>query len=214
MRFTFKQPDRELPLILALMPILPKHAIDAETFDKSTLKPVIGSGPYTAGEGKRRRAHHLQAQSRLLGARTSLPSAASTITTRSRSTISSTRTPCSRRSRKVSSTSSSRKTAAAGRAQYDFPAVAQRRRGQGDVRDRLPSGMPGFVMNTRRPMFQDPTLARRAGQPVRLRMGQQQPVFRRLHAHQELLRQFRPFLVRPSGKRRGKRRCLRPSPTP
>ena len=45
-RFTFKRPDRELPLILGLFPILPKHAIDAETFDKSTLKPMIGSGPY------------------------------------------------------------------------------------------------------------------------------------------------------------------------
>lgn len=45
-RITFKQPDRELPLILGLMPILPKHATDAERFDKSTLKPMIGSGPY------------------------------------------------------------------------------------------------------------------------------------------------------------------------
>jgi peptide/nickel transport system substrate-binding protein len=46
-RFTFKEPDRELPLILGLLPILPKHAIDAETFDKSTLRPLMGSGPYT-----------------------------------------------------------------------------------------------------------------------------------------------------------------------
>ena len=38
--------DRELPLILGLMPILPKHATDAATFDKSTLKPPVGSGPY------------------------------------------------------------------------------------------------------------------------------------------------------------------------
>ncbi len=45
-RFTFKQPDRELPLILGLLPILPKHAIDADRFDKSTLKPMTGSGPY------------------------------------------------------------------------------------------------------------------------------------------------------------------------
>lgn len=45
-RFTFKQPDRELPLILANFPILAKHSIDAATFDKSTLKPMIGSGPY------------------------------------------------------------------------------------------------------------------------------------------------------------------------
>lgn len=45
-RLTFKQPDRELPLILGSLPILPKHAINAETFDKSTLKPIVGSGPY------------------------------------------------------------------------------------------------------------------------------------------------------------------------
>jgi peptide/nickel transport system substrate-binding protein len=42
-----KAKDRELPLILGLMPILPKHAINPETFDKSTLTPIIGSGPYT-----------------------------------------------------------------------------------------------------------------------------------------------------------------------
>jgi len=38
--------DREMPLILGLMPILPKHAVDVATFEKSTLKPPIGSGPY------------------------------------------------------------------------------------------------------------------------------------------------------------------------
>ncbi|MBB5751118.1 peptide/nickel transport system substrate-binding protein [Prosthecomicrobium pneumaticum] len=46
-RFTFADgSDRELPLLLGLMPILPKHAIDPATFDQSTLKPMIGSGPY------------------------------------------------------------------------------------------------------------------------------------------------------------------------
>lgn len=45
-RFTFAEPDRELPLILGLMPVLPQHAIDADTFDRSTLVPMIGSGPY------------------------------------------------------------------------------------------------------------------------------------------------------------------------
>ncbi len=34
------------------MPILPKHATDAENFDKSTLKPLIGSGPYRLEEVK------------------------------------------------------------------------------------------------------------------------------------------------------------------
>lgn len=38
--------DRELPLILGLMPVLPKHRIDPATFDRSTLTPLLGSGPY------------------------------------------------------------------------------------------------------------------------------------------------------------------------
>ena len=38
--------DRELPLILGLMPILPKHAVDVATFEETTMTPLIGSGPY------------------------------------------------------------------------------------------------------------------------------------------------------------------------
>ena len=47
MRFTFKPGgDREMPLIMGLMPILPKHAIDPERFEQTTLNYPIGSGPY------------------------------------------------------------------------------------------------------------------------------------------------------------------------
>ncbi|WP_105382253.1 extracellular solute-binding protein [Neorhizobium alkalisoli] len=47
-RFTFNDKvDREFPLILATStPILPKHVINPATFDQSTLKPPVGSGPY------------------------------------------------------------------------------------------------------------------------------------------------------------------------
>ncbi|WEX11901.1 extracellular solute-binding protein [Chelativorans sp. AA-79] len=46
-RFTFnEQSDREFPLVVALTPVIPAHAFDQETFDQTTLKPVIGSGPY------------------------------------------------------------------------------------------------------------------------------------------------------------------------
>lgn len=38
--------DRELPLILGLMPILPKHAVDVATFEETSMMPPIGSGPY------------------------------------------------------------------------------------------------------------------------------------------------------------------------
>jgi peptide/nickel transport system substrate-binding protein len=42
--------DRELPLILGLMPILPKHAVDMSSFERTSLKPLIGSGPYVVAE--------------------------------------------------------------------------------------------------------------------------------------------------------------------
>jgi peptide/nickel transport system substrate-binding protein len=42
--------DRELPLILGLMPILPKHAVDPDRFEETTLAPPLGSGPYVVAE--------------------------------------------------------------------------------------------------------------------------------------------------------------------
>jgi peptide/nickel transport system substrate-binding protein len=48
--------DRELPLILGLMPVLPKHAIDPATFEDTSFRPPIGSGPYLISDvdpGKR-----------------------------------------------------------------------------------------------------------------------------------------------------------------
>ncbi len=50
-RFTFNDlADREFPLIVAMTPIVPKHAFDKETFDRTTLKPLVGSGPYTVAD--------------------------------------------------------------------------------------------------------------------------------------------------------------------
>ena len=46
-RFNFNEDsNREFPLIIALTPVLPKHAVDVETFGESTLEPPVGSGPY------------------------------------------------------------------------------------------------------------------------------------------------------------------------
>jgi peptide/nickel transport system substrate-binding protein len=52
-RFTFTaDADREIPLIVGLMPVLPKHATAPEVFARSGLTPLIGSGPYVIGEVK------------------------------------------------------------------------------------------------------------------------------------------------------------------
>jgi peptide/nickel transport system substrate-binding protein len=48
-RFTFNTQDRELPLILGLRPILKKAQWDGKDFTVSSLDPIIGSGPYMVG---------------------------------------------------------------------------------------------------------------------------------------------------------------------
>ncbi len=49
-KFSFKPGDnRELPLIVGQLPILPKHYWEGRTFDNTTLEPPLGSGPYRVG---------------------------------------------------------------------------------------------------------------------------------------------------------------------
>ncbi len=50
-RFTFRPApdgafDREMPLIMGLMPILPQHDWQSRVFNETTLRPPVGSGPY------------------------------------------------------------------------------------------------------------------------------------------------------------------------
>jgi peptide/nickel transport system substrate-binding protein len=50
-RFTFDAAgDREIPLILGLMPVLPKHSINPDTYENTSLEAPIGSGPYRVGK--------------------------------------------------------------------------------------------------------------------------------------------------------------------
>ena len=46
-RFNFSESgNRELPLIVGQLPILPRHYWETRDFDKTTLEPPLGSGPY------------------------------------------------------------------------------------------------------------------------------------------------------------------------
>jgi peptide/nickel transport system substrate-binding protein len=42
--------DRELPLILGLMPVLARHAVNPDTFEDTSFQPPLGTGPYVVGE--------------------------------------------------------------------------------------------------------------------------------------------------------------------
>lgn len=48
-RFTFTEEDRELPLILGLRPILQRAQFEGRDFAEITREPIIGSGPYVVG---------------------------------------------------------------------------------------------------------------------------------------------------------------------
>jgi peptide/nickel transport system substrate-binding protein len=41
--------DRELPLILGLMPVLAKHAVNPDSFEETSMASPVGSGPYVVG---------------------------------------------------------------------------------------------------------------------------------------------------------------------
>ena len=70
MRFDFgASDDRELPLILGLMPVLAKHAINPDTFEETSMTPPIGSGPYVVGTRRSGKEHHAARAIRTIGAR-------------------------------------------------------------------------------------------------------------------------------------------------
>jgi peptide/nickel transport system substrate-binding protein len=50
-RFVFGETwDREMPLLIGLLPVFPKHATDPEAFGESGFNPPIGSGPYVISD--------------------------------------------------------------------------------------------------------------------------------------------------------------------
>lgn len=153
-RFTFGEGDRELPLIIGLMPVLPEHATDAENFQKSTLRPMVGSGPYLIDSVR---------PGELLTLRRNPDYWARDIPSkRGFDNYDTIRLNYFRDENALFEAfkkgivdiqvenSSGRWTN-----EYDFPAVTSGSVVKETFLSGLPSGMYGFVMNTRRPIFQN-----------------------------------------------------------
>lgn len=152
--FTFAGDNREMPLIMGLMPILPKHRISPETFERTGFDPPVGSGPYLVAEidaGKRvtfRKNPDWWARD--------LPSA------RGRFNFDEIRYDYFR---DTTSMFEAFKTGALDLREedspdrwatgYDFAAVADGRVVKRAFDIDTPAGMSGFAMNTRRPLFAD-----------------------------------------------------------
>lgn len=154
LKLTFNdKADRESPLLLAQLPILPKHAIDRETFDKSSLKPMIGSGPYRI-DGVRPGEQVTLKRNPDYWAK-DLP------TKRGFDNYDEIRISYFRDTNSMfeafkkglvdvfPETDTTRWSEA-----YNFPAVSDGRVVKDEFERGVPSGMFGFVLNTRRPVFQ------------------------------------------------------------
>ncbi|MDQ8699673.1 extracellular solute-binding protein [Hyphomicrobium sp. LHD-15] len=155
-RFQFKDAeDRELPLILALMPILPRHAMSLEKFDETTLTPLIGSGPYRISAVNPGRSITYQRNPDYWGR--DLP------VNRGRFNFDEIRFDYYREG---STLFEAFKTGAIDLRNeddpalwakgYDFPAANDGRIVREEMPIGLPAGMTGLVFNTRRAVFADP----------------------------------------------------------
>ena len=155
-RFTFDASgDREMPLILGLLPVLPRHLIDPKTFDETSLEAPIGSGPYRVAKVDAGRSITYERDPNYWGK--DLP------VNRGRFNFEEIRFDYFREG------SVQFEAFKTGQADlwpeedprrwangYDFPAVTDGRIVKRDFDIGLPAGMTALVFNTRRQVFADP----------------------------------------------------------
>jgi peptide/nickel transport system substrate-binding protein len=157
--FAFDEDNREMPLIMGLMPVLPKHNISPDTFERTGFDPPVGSGPYLVAEvdaGKRvalRRNPNWWARD--------LPSA------RGRYNFDEIRYEYFRDTTSMfeafkTGTLDLREEDSPDRwaTGYDFPAATDGRVVKRSFDIGTPAGMSGFALNTRRPLFSDQRVRR------------------------------------------------------
>ena len=146
--------NRELALLMGLMPILPKHLTNPDTFEQTSLAIPIGSGPYVIGG--------VDAGRTLTFKRDPNWWAKDLAVTRGRFNFNEIRYEYFRAATTlfeafkagaidVMPEDDSTRWARS----YDFPAVSDGRVLKREFSTALPAGMSGFVFNTRRPLFQD-----------------------------------------------------------
>lgn len=153
-KFTFNTEDRELPLILGLRPILKKAQWDGKDFTLSSLEAPIGSGPYVVAEFDPGRFISYRKNPDWWGA--DLPF------NRGQHNLDEIRYDYFGdggvvfEAFKAGEITSWRETnPVKWEQQYDFPAVTAGDVVKSVIPHSRPSGIEGFVFNTRRPLFSD-----------------------------------------------------------
>lgn len=155
-KFTFKPGDnRELPLILGQLPVLPKHYWQSRNFDQTTLEVPLGSGPYRVASFEPGR-YIVMERVKDYWAK-DLPVA------RGYYNFDTVRVDYFRDATvaleafkagqyDVREENESKKWAT----QYDFPAIHSGQVKKENLPNENPTGMQAYAFNLRRPLFQDP----------------------------------------------------------
>jgi microcin C transport system substrate-binding protein len=155
-RFSFKSSEnRELPQILGQMPVLSKAYWSGRDFEKTTLDPPLGSGPYkieSLDPGRsityRRVADYWAADLPVIKGRFNVDSIRYDYYRDA--TIALEAFKAGQYDARLENSS---KDWATG---YDSPALREGLIKKEEIPNQLPSGMQGFAYNLRRPLFQDP----------------------------------------------------------
>ncbi|HUF88259.1 MAG TPA: extracellular solute-binding protein [Thermohalobaculum sp.] len=154
LRISFSQPNRELPLIMGLRPVLKKAQWAGRDFTRSGLEPVIGSGPYVVGDLEPGRFIAFRRDPNHWGRDLAVNRGVDNFDEIRYEYY-----------RNADALWSAVKTGAVSLfvdsdpvrwvTGYDFPAARDGRIERGEIAHGRPTGMYGFVFNTRRAIFAD-----------------------------------------------------------
>ncbi|MFQ5973087.1 MAG: extracellular solute-binding protein [Alphaproteobacteria bacterium] len=159
-KFTFTETgNRELPLIAGQLPILPRHYWESRDFEKTTLEPPLGSGPYRITEFEAGRFIVTERVEDYWGK--DLP------VNRGQYNFDRIRYDYFRDDTVIRQALKAgdidfrvENQAKAWALDYDVPPVRNGWLKKVEVPHQRPTGMQAFIMNTRRPVFQDPKVRR------------------------------------------------------
>lgn len=146
--------DRELPLIIALMPVLARHATDPDTFEDTSFTPLMGSGPYTVNAVKPGESVTFRRDTNYWGRDLAINRGLWNFGTIRYDYYRDGNTHFEAFKKGLYDV---RLETDPGRWQtaYDFPAIRDGRAVKEEFPYGLPKGMDGLVFNTRRPVFAD-----------------------------------------------------------
>jgi len=153
--FKFKHSNnRELPLILGQIAVLPKHFWEGRDFTKGGLEIPVGSGPYKVAEVKPGRSIRLERDKNYWGKDLPINRGfynfdAITVDYYRDNTVALEALKAGQFDYWYETSAKNWATA------YNIPAVREKRLIREEIPNGTPTGMQGFVFNLRRPVFQD-----------------------------------------------------------